>query len=208
MKHLLKKSLAVSSAVAPLAHGLIVPTDVNITIGQTERLFIDFSTGETSTVSDSVTMQDASLGFEAQSSEKPQLSFINTNYTAASYGGSTFVAKYNFGDGFDFSVPSYTTISNFENEGSGNWFNDTAGDIGYAALQNTSTDKEIWLAIDYDDTANTLKLISFAYADNADNVTAGQVPEPAETGALMALAAGSVALYRGRQKRLTLNKSA
>ena len=206
MKHLVKKSLAVSSAVAPLAHGLIVPTDVNITIGQTERLFIDFSTGETSTVSGSVTMQDASLGFEGSNSEKPELSFISTDYAAASSGGTNFVARYNFGETLDFSTPSNTSPL-FEDAGDGPWINDTAGNVGYAALQNTATSKEMWLAIDYDDTANTLKLISFAFADTADDIVAGQVPEPAETGALMALAAGSVALYR-RRKRLALKKSA
>jgi hypothetical protein len=207
MKHLVKKSLAVSSAVAPLAHGLIVPTDVNITIGQTERLFIDFSTGETSTVSGSVTMQDASLGFEGSNSEKPELSFINTDYVAASSGGTQYVARYNFGETLDFLNNTSNTSPYFEFTGSGPWKDDTAGNVGYAALQNTATSKEMWLAIDYDDTANTLKLISFAFADTADDIVAGQVPEPAETGALMALAAGSVALYR-RRKRLALKKSA
>jgi hypothetical protein len=207
MKHLVKKSLAVSSAVAPLAHGLIVPTDVNITIGQTERLFIDFSTGETSTMSGSVTSQDASLGF-GSNSEKPELSFINTDYVAASSGGTQYVARYNFGETLDFLNNTSNTSPYFEFTGSGPWKDDTAGNVGYAALQNTATSKEMWLAIDYDDTANTLKLISFAFANNTDNVTAGQVPEPAETGALMALAAGSVALYRSRKKRLAHKKSA
>jgi hypothetical protein len=207
MKHLVKKSLAVSSAVAPLAHGLIVPTDVNITIGQTERLFIDFSTGETSTMSGSVTSQDASLGFDSNS-EKPELSFINTDYVAASSGGTQYVARYNFGETLDFLNNTSITSPHFEFAGIGPWKDDTAGNVGYAALQNTATSKEMWLAIDYDDTANTLKLISFAFANNTDNVTAGQVPEPAETGALMALAAGSVALYRSRKKRLAHKKSA
>lgn len=205
MKHLLKKSLAVSSAVAPLAHGLIVPTDVNITIGQTERLFIDFSTGETSTVSGSVTATDAILSFgEGFFAAKPRLSFSNADYQASADGN--YVARYDFGAALNFDT---TVINNsdFGYNSEGPWHDDTAGNVGYAALQNTATSKEMWLAIDYDDPAKTLKLISFAFADTADDIVAGQVPEPAETGALMALAAGSVALYR-RRKRLALKKSA
>jgi hypothetical protein len=209
MKHLLKKSLAISSAVAPLAHGIIVPIDANITIGTAERLYIDFSTGEASTDQNAVTEQNVFLRFStnnynANGDEKPMLT-ISGNYAAA--GSPTYLTKYNLGAALDFTS-SATGAPYFENNGTGNWVDDTAGDVGYVALRNTTTSKEAWLAIDYNDAANTLKLISFAVADASDDMVAGQVPEPAETGALMALAAGSAALYRSRKKKLAQQQSA
>ena len=205
MKHLLKKSLAVSSAVAPLAHAVIVPTNVDTMINLGETLFIDFSTGEASTDNELVTMADGWLTFGVGHSEKPLLQFSNADYQASTNGN--YVARYDFGAALNFDTTRINS-SYFEFNRNGPWNADTAGNVGYAALQNTATSKEMWLAIDYVDTAKTLKLISFAFADTADDIVAGQVPEPAETGALMALAAGSVALYRSRKNRLALKKSA
>ena len=205
MKHFLTKTIAASTAAAPLAHGAIVVTDVNETIGiaenSSETLFVDFSAGAFSPTQDG---HDISLFFAFSNSEKPSLNILNTSYAVAIPHDTFNLVRYNFGDSIDASYSSNSNAFFYfanENNNSGNWINDVGGSSGYVALQNTSTSKEIWIEIDYDDEADTLDVIRFAYADASDNITAGQVPEPAQSAALMALLAGSAALFSRRGKR-------
>ena len=198
MKHTIAKSIAASSLIAPLANATISIVVPNETITAGESLYVDFSAGTTSNSSGG--SDDIRLDFSSGESEKPAISSFG-NYRSA-YAGS-FVARYDAGDALNFT--NTTSSVKFEyNDTGGPW---AGGAIGYAAVQNLVTSKEIWLHIDYNDVNDTLTLLSFAYADASDNITAGQqIPEPAQTAALMAVIAGSAAAFR-RRRRLIDSKN-
>jgi len=190
MKYTIAKSIAASSLIAPLANATISIVVPNETITSTESLFVDFSTGTTSSVSGEP--NDILFDF-AGNPEKPAISRYG-EYTIATTGN--YVARYDAADALNFT--NTTTSARFESDSpNGPW---AGGATGYAAVQNLVTSKEIWLHIDYDDANNTLTLLSFAYTDASDNMTAGQIPEPAQTAALMAVIAGSAAAFRRRRR--------
>lgn len=205
MKNTVKKSLLLSSAAVPfsqLAANIVVTSDVNLQIDTSESIYIDFE-GSTTSGNSFPTGTDIVLGFSFNQ-EKPLMQ-SSGSYTFA-ISSSGYIAKYSLGNSLNFTN-TVSGDSYFEFDGAGNWADDESGSSAYVALQNTTNSKEFWLEIDYDDPGNTLTLISFAVADASDNITAGQtqVPEPAETSALMALLAGSTLLFRNRRKHLTRN---
>ncbi len=195
MKHLIKTT-AVISSLAPLSQAIISVHTITLdSIISGQAIFVDFSNG----IADNSTTFNDDISLQFGGSEKPRVQFSNNNYSIADNGG--YIARYSFGSDLNFTNP-ITATRYFERSNAGPWEGDTGG-TSYFAVKNTTTSKEAWVAIQYNDAANTLDLISFAVADASDNITAGQtvVPEPAETAALMVLVAGSAALYRKRQQK-------
>lgn len=201
MKHLLKTSAAVSSIAAPFSHAIITSYTVDLDpidlSNSDNKVYIDFSTGGAS-LSEGPNY-DISIGSIFTNSEKPTASILNDDYAVAITG--SYATRFSFGDALNFDS-TFDTSAQLEASDSGVWEGDTGGQIGYLGFNNTTTSMEAWVAIDYDDTANTIDVLSFGVASASDNMTAGQaVPEPSETAALMILAAGSAALYRRRKRR-------
>lgn len=74
--------------------------------------------------------------------------------------------------------------------------------IGYFGVTNGTGSMNGWVKVDYNDAADTIQLLGFAYNDNGP-INAGQtaIPEPASAAAAAALLAGGVAAFRRRENR-------
>ena len=200
MRKLLLTAAAVSAA-APALRAQITFYDIpdqTITFGT--ALYLDFDGGSTLWSNSDFAGRD--VGFNFTGAEAPR-----------AFGGywdlgqaNDYLTRYAFGA--EMSFAAHQTPSYFEKiyddgygatEERGNWKND-AGEIAYVGALNWSDNREAWVAVQYDDLAGTLKVLSFAVAPGSANMTAGAVPEPAETAMFMALLAGGAAVYHRRRK--------
>jgi hypothetical protein len=200
----MKKTLLTAAAVSatiPMARAQVAYHEINQVItGGAGQLFIDLDTGTFANTFFSGS--DFRFYFTSGNTENPQS--VNGLWETAQSGG--YAARYTSG-----AAMALTSMSsrgyfeyNYEDTHSGNWQGDTGAATAYLGIKNWQDLREGWVGIRYNDAANTITVESFAWGQPSDNLTAGQVPvpEPAETAAVMALLAGSAALYhRRRQQR-------
>ncbi len=81
----------------------------------------------------------------------------------------------------------------------------SSGYLGFSFLNGTTNQTNYgFVELDYNDAANSLTLVRFAYDNTGAGILAGAelsaIPEPSTTAALMALAAGAVVLLARRRQ--------
>lgn len=196
-KTLLATAAVTVSATVPGVQAQVAHHQINQVItGGAGELFIDLDTGAFSNTFFSGS--DFRFYFTSGNTERPQS--VNGYWETAQSGG--YAARYTFGAAL--GLTSMSSRGYLDENGDGNWDGDTGASTAYLGIRNWQNNREGWVGIRYNDTANTINVESFAWGQPSDNLTAGQVPvpEPAETAAVMALLAGSAALYH-RRRRLT-----
>ena len=204
MRKLLLTAAAVSAA-APALRAQITFYDIpdQTITGPGGAIFLDFDNGGYGFTSGAVPGFDHKIYFsswrdgeEVQAVGSPWQAARDAYYLAARY---TFGAEMSFSR--DASRSYLQRIYTYEDNvyKYGNWANDT-GTTTYLGSRNYLDNREAWIAIEYDDAANTLKVLSFAVAPGSANMTAGAVPEPAETAVFMAMLAGGAAVYHRRRR--------
>ncbi len=189
-------------AMSGVAAGNIVYTSVNagtgVSITDPSKLYFDVdgrSWGATYQAGD-----DFELSFETNNAAKPYLAGIGGGKAVGYHTPANYISKLSYG----------TTINGsgtFEPEGflafhtGGQWVPPASG---YAGLQLGSGDFG-WanLTVTGDGTNDVVTLYGFAYDNTGAAINAGTVPEPGEAGLLGAVAAGSVAAWAARKRRLT-----
>ena len=132
------------------------------------------------------------------SAEGPSI-ILNDGWRVATANSS--VARYDYGDALSFAGIG-SNLGSLETSGAGNWEGDTGAETKYVALRNPGADLNAWIALRYDDAANSITLESFAVAPGSAPLAAGKtaVPEPAATAAVMALLGGGAAIWSRRRR--------
>lgn len=195
----MKKSLLATAAASTVVIPAVaqVSFSINQTIGPASELYIDLETGAFGSTAGSVPDFDVRVYFEAYEAETPAIQMSGTWDLAFQSPG--YALRYSFGDTLSFGTVS--NLGYLEYYGGGPWQGGTGGDVDYVAFRSAGTSRNAWMGIVYDDAGDTLTVQSFATAPDSVPLTAGAaIPEPAEAGALMALLAGSAAVYNRRRK--------
>jgi hypothetical protein len=196
----MKKSLIVTAAastVTVLPASAQIVFSINQTIGPASELYIDLETGTFGSTPGSVPGFDMRVYFEAYEAETPAIQMAGTWDLA--YQAPGFAVRYSFGAPLSFN--NLSNLGYLEYYGTGPWQGGTGGGTDYVAIRSAGTSMNGWLGINYNDAGDTITVQSFATALDSVPLTAGQaIPEPAEAGAIMALLAGSAAVYQRRRK--------
>jgi hypothetical protein len=213
-------ALAVA-ALTPHADAKIVGADLNFTLTTSDVVYLDFDNtlGHGYLHTNNEDGNEFEVGFRLGKNELPYFrSRSGTTATDAS------VVTFNY---YYYSLDYFTpkkitggtvigTSSTLMGENSaayldtsysqGNWAGGGSGYLGFSFL-NGATDETNYgfVEINYNDDANTLELVRFAYDNTGAGILAGAsltaVPEPSTTAAVMALVAGSAALFTARRRR-------
>lgn len=199
-------NVAIAVGVAPLAEGAITHYQISdqvLTPGDT--LFIDFDNGAIQLNGTLPGAADIKLRFVNSSYQ--YINTQNASFWRVAADGSYFSVRYAYGAAMN--LASVENLGYLEFEGGGNWVGDTGATTAYLGLRDINDSREAWIGIRFNDAGDTITVTDFAVAPGADNMTAGltPVPEPAATGAVMALLAGCAGLYHRRRELAKRNKT-
>ena len=185
---------AVSASLTPSARAAISYFNIEDQVLTPDNtLFFDFDNGLFQLNGGIPPEADVKIRFPT--TEYQYINFQNNSDWRIADNGSYYSIRYLQGAAMDFNSLQMSAYIEFEN--SGPWDGDT-GVKAYLGLRNTVDNREAWIGLLYNDALSSLTITDFAVAPGTDNLTAGAVPEPMETGILMALLAGGAALYRRR----------
>ncbi|MEO0509775.1 MAG: hypothetical protein AAF065_07950 [Verrucomicrobiota bacterium] len=105
----------------------------------------------------------------------------------------------------DFSSGETIGVANTFSAGgtfyNGGTFDNSLGQYAGVAFDSGSGIRYGWLQLQFDQVANTINLVDFAYDDSGADIAAGAVPEPAHAPVIAALLAGSAAACMRRQQK-------
>jgi hypothetical protein len=200
-KLLLAAPLAAAGAALPAAKGDIIYAPfnggANITINTSQVVFFDVGNGVANATSSSGANYDFGLYFASGNAAQPRI--VKSSGDGIAYTGTFFAYAQKFSSGSPIDGSSFTTAAYLSKNGGGPWAAD--GTVGYLGVQVQGSDFG-WIEVSYN-TDSTLTLISAAYDNTGAPIAAGatSVPEPAESAALAAVLAGSLAAFRARQRR-------
>ena len=193
-------SASAASTLVPAALGQHYDIADQVLATGSSSLYIDFDAGTFS--STAFAASDIRVYFGAGNLEFPAVNPDGNWGVAVNSSGGSYTRRYNYGASLDFTFTKTVNSSILEVFGTGEWEAQTGASTSYLGVKNLTDQREVWIGIRYNDAANSMTIESFAVAPGAANMSAGQVaiPEPAEAGALMALLAGSAAVYQRRRK--------
>lgn len=196
MKKIIASTVA-ASAIAPLSNAQVFYYDIpDQTVTNADSFLLDFDTG--SYAYGSLADYDVFFSFESANTEKPLTSGHGDSWRVMIDKDDAI--RLNLGDEIDADIENEGIGIGGSIEGSG-WDGDVGGNVAYVGYVNTFTDQEAWVGVDYNDAGNTMTITDFAYGAAGVQLTAGTaaIPEPAESAVLLALAAGSAALFSRRR---------
>jgi hypothetical protein len=217
-------ALAVA-ALTPHADAKIVGADLNFTLTTSDVVYLDFDNtlGHGYLHSNSEDGDEFQVGFRDGVSGRPY--FRSQSGTTLIDSDSVYIYYYQYGYAYlaNQLVSGVHTISSDRPMQAANepayleykdYFGSTfwggggtsSGYLGFSFLNGATNDPNYgFVEINYNDDANTLELVRFAYDDTGAGILAGAsltaVPEPSTTAAVMALVAGSAALFTARRRR-------
>lgn len=213
-------SALAAAALAPDASAAIVGDDLNFTVTTSDVVYLDFDNtlGHGYLHPNNEDGNEFEVGFRNGNSERPY--FRSRSGTTAVVGSEMYFWFGNKRTAYDLSAD--TSIDELSLLGSQNqaaylewtyyysdmgpWTGGGSGFLGFSFLNGTTNETNYgFVEINYNDTANTLELVRFAYDNTGAGILAGAsltaVPEPSTTAAVMALVAGSAALFTARRRR-------
>lgn len=195
-------SASAASTVVPAVLGQHYDIADQVLATGSSSLYIDFDAGTFS--STSFAASDLRLYFGSGILDFPAANPEGDWGVAVNSSGGSYTRRYSYGASMDFSFTKTINSSILEVFGTGEWEGQDGSVTSYLGLKNVADQREVWVGIRYNDAANTLTVESFAVAPGTADMLAGEIPaaipEPAEAGAVMALLAGSVAVFHRRRK--------
>jgi hypothetical protein len=203
------KLLAAVPALAGLAavpaSGMIVYTPVNGGAGQTISygpLVGIFFSPDLQQISPTY-FSGAELLLTFHLSSLVPYSYPNPNADGATAVSGHYAAKLDAGTEIGYSLIFRTGPRPLYYYTAGPWSPGTRDYLGFGFFIGSNLQANFaWADVSYN-SDNSLTLYGFAYETTLGaNITAGAVPEPAESAAFAALLAGSAAAYAARKKRL------
>lgn len=203
MRKLFLTALSLVTAVS-VVQGQIDYHDISdfVFVPANSDLSFDLETG-TFTFDNPAAGRDVGFGFAFNLSEWLYMSDNGENWSLASSSGA--VRRFSFGEALDFSQTTTGWLQADNPGDTGTWSGSAAGVTYYLALRNITDSKDAWIGVEYDDLGDKFTIQSFAIAPISENMTAGEtspVPEPAETGAVVATLMAGAMIWRKRRQQV------
>lgn len=179
------------------AQAAIVYTDISdLTVSAGSTIFFSL-TGQAADTTGAV-VEQFQLSFRYGMPQKPRLQGVANSGAFAGYNGPGYFFASRLTDGTPInSGLTFSSDGQLDNFGTGQWDPGTRGNIGLRF--DSGGVKYGWADVSYN-VGNSITLYDFAYEDSGGQILAA-APEPAATGALAAVFAGSLAAFEIRRRR-------